>query len=196
VRAAVGRDPAEAPGAAAHVEQVLAGNAQPLEDLSVEGDAPPVPALHHFRPVAGALAPEIARWAGVAGSGLPPRLTAQRATPSVIRRRYGGQPYGRWRTWSGASARVPPQSERSSTGSAIDCVIRYATADDVPALRRLVRQGRLRVFCGPALVAEIDGTVGAAVSLADGQVIADPSQPTGVLEPLFRARRDALLAPS
>jgi hypothetical protein len=89
---------------------------------------------------------------------------------------------------------MAPQSERNSARSATDCVIRYATADDVPALRRLVMQGRLRMFCGPALVAEIGGTVGAAVSLADGQAIADPSQPTGLLRRLLRARRDALLA--
>jgi hypothetical protein len=72
------------------------------------------------------------------------------------------------------------------------CVIRYATADDVPALRRLVKQGRLRAFCGPALVAEIGGNVGAAASLADGHVIVDPAQPNTVLRELLRARRDAL----
>ena len=91
---------------------------------------------------------------------------------------------------------MPPRSERSSEYPAADCVIRYAVADDVPALRRLVRLGRVRVFCGPVLVAEIDGNLGAALSLADGQIIADPSQPTGVLEQLLRARRDALLAAS
>jgi hypothetical protein len=88
-----------------------------------------------------------------------------------------------------------PQSEPSSTHSAADCVIRYATQQDVLALRRLVTQGGVRVFCGPALVAEIGGEVGAAVSLPDGQVIADPSQPTSVLRQL-RTRRDALLAHS
>jgi hypothetical protein len=114
--------------------------------------------------------------------------------PSVIRRRCDGQPSGRWRARSATSARMPPQSQRSNTHSATDCVIRYATTDDVPALRRLVKQARVRVFCGPALVAEIGGTVGAAVSLADGQAIADPSQPTGVLGQLVRTRREALLA--
>jgi hypothetical protein len=89
---------------------------------------------------------------------------------------------------------MPPHSERSSTQSAADCIIRLATADDVPALRRLLTQGRVRVFCGPALVAEIGGSVGAALSLADGHFVADPSQPASVLRQLFRARRDALRA--
>jgi hypothetical protein len=91
---------------------------------------------------------------------------------------------------------MPPQTERRSTQPTSDCVIRYATADDVPALRRLVTQARLRVFCGPALVAEIGGNVRAAVSLAGGHVIADPTHPTGVLGDLLRTRRDALLARS
>lgn len=115
-------------------------------------------------------------------------------TPSVIRRRCDGQPSGRWRARSATSARMPPQSQRNNTHLATDCVIRYATTDDVPALRRLVEQARVRVFCGPALVAEIDGTVSAAVSLADGHAIADPSQPTSVLRQLVRTRREALLA--
>jgi hypothetical protein len=72
-----------------------------------------------------------------------------------------------------------------------DCTIRYATADDVPELRRLLGRDRRRVFCGPALVAEVRGVLGAAVSLANGQVIADPAQPTSVLTQLLRARRDA-----
>ena len=71
-------------------------------------------------------------------------------------------------------------------------VIRYATVDDVPALRRLVELHDPRLFCGPALIGEIGGVPAAAVSLADGRVIADPSQPTTVLRQLLRLRRDAL----
>ena len=69
------------------------------------------------------------------------------------------------------------------------CTIRYATSDDVPALRRLLGRDSRRVFCGPALVAEVRGVLGAAVSLADGQVIADPAQPTKVLTQLLRMCR-------
>ena len=56
-------------------------------------------------------------------------------------------------------------------------IIRYATVDDVPALRRLAGLDSRNVFCGPALIGEIDGVPAAAVSLADGRVIADPSAP-------------------
>jgi hypothetical protein len=52
------------------------------------------------------------------------------------------------------------------------------------------------LFCGPALIAEIGGAAAAAVSLADGRVIADPSQPTTVPRQLLRTRRDALRGPS
>lgn len=86
---------------------------------------------------------------------------------------------------------MPLRNEASIMDPATACVIRYATADDVPALRRLLGRDSRRVFCGPALVAEIRGVLGAAVSLADGQVIADPAQPTSVLRQLLRVRRDA-----
>jgi hypothetical protein len=72
--------------------------------------------------------------------------------------------------------------------------IRYATVDDVPALRRLVELDGPHVFCGPALIAEIGGAPTAAVSLADGRVIADPSQPTSVPRRLLRMRLEALRA--
>ena len=91
---------------------------------------------------------------------------------------------------------MAPHSEQDTTDPATDCVIRYATTDDVPALRRLVAQANARLFCGPALVADVGGVLGAAVSLADGQVIADPSQPTSVLRQLLHTRRNTLLAPS
>jgi hypothetical protein len=70
-------------------------------------------------------------------------------------------------------------------------VIRYATVDDVPELRRLVQLDGARLFCGPALIGEIGGVPAAAVSLADGRVIADPSLPTTALRQLLRTRREA-----
>jgi hypothetical protein len=75
-------------------------------------------------------------------------------------------------------------------------VIRYATVDDVPELRRLVQLDGPRLFCGPALIGEIGGIPAAAVSLADGRVIADPSRPTTVLRQLLRMRREGLRAHS
>jgi hypothetical protein len=90
---------------------------------------------------------------------------------------------------------MPPEREVPANART-DSVIRYATADDVPALRRLVQETRTRAFCGPALVAEVGGTVGAALSLVDGTVIAHPSQTPSRLTHLLRRHRDALLAPS
>jgi hypothetical protein len=85
-------------------------------------------------------------------------------------------------------------TEDETTDPVPDCKIRYATTDDVPALRRLVQRANVRLFCGPALVADVGGALGAAVSLADGQVIADPSQPASVVRQLLRTRRDSSLA--
>jgi hypothetical protein len=72
--------------------------------------------------------------------------------------------------------------------------IRYATVDDVPALRRLAGLDSQSLFCGPALIGEIDGVPAAALSLADGRVIADPFQRTARLTPLLHLRARALRA--
>jgi hypothetical protein len=85
------------------------------------------------------------------------------------------------------------QDERSTTESAAECVIRSARPDDVPALRRLMQLARVHVFCAPALVAETGGSVSAAISLANGRIIADPSRQTSHVMRLLRTRRDALL---
>jgi hypothetical protein len=73
-------------------------------------------------------------------------------------------------------------------------VIRYATVDDVPALRRLVELDGPRLFCGPALIGEIDGTPTAALSMDDGRVTADPFRRTGHLVACLRMRAQALQA--
>jgi hypothetical protein len=85
---------------------------------------------------------------------------------------------------------MPPRNDTTKFA------IRLATTEDVPALRRLVALCRVPLFCGPALVAEIDGNLGAAVSLADGLAVADSSESASAAKRLLRARRDALLAPS
>jgi hypothetical protein len=72
-------------------------------------------------------------------------------------------------------------------------VIRQATVDDEGALRRLAELDGRRPLSGPVLIGEIGGIPVAAVSLADGQITADPFQPTAQLVPLlgirFRAQR-------
>lgn len=79
-------------------------------------------------------------------------------------------------------------------------VIREATDADEHALRWLAELDRQRPLSGPALVGEIDGSPAAAVSLADGRVIADPFRETSVLTQIlhmrFAARRASSHTPS
>ena len=71
--------------------------------------------------------------------------------------------------------------------------IRLATPKDEPALLWLAEidsQGPLRA--GPVLLGEIDGKPQAAISLADGCVIANPFLPTAQLLAHLRMRAGAL----
>ena len=72
-------------------------------------------------------------------------------------------------------------------------VIRQATVDDEGALRRLAERAGRPPLPDPVLIGEIGGIPAAAVSLADGQIAADPSKPTARLVPLlgirFRAQK-------
>jgi hypothetical protein len=72
-------------------------------------------------------------------------------------------------------------------------VIRQATVDDEGALRRLADRAGRPPLPDPVLIGEIRGIPAAAVSLADGQIAADPCKPTARLVPLlgirFRAQR-------
>jgi hypothetical protein len=70
--------------------------------------------------------------------------------------------------------------------------IRRATDADAGALRRLAQLDSQRPITGPALIGDIDGAPAAAVSLADGRVVADPFQPTSSLTELLQMRRRAL----
>ena len=73
-------------------------------------------------------------------------------------------------------------------------VIRQATIDDEPALQRLSALDSQRPLSGRTLIGEIDGAPAAAVSIADGRVIADPFQATAHLIPVLIMRRRALQA--
>ena len=73
-------------------------------------------------------------------------------------------------------------------------VIRQATIDDQPALERLAALDSQRPLSGRTLIGEIEGSPAAAVSVADGRVIADPFQATAHLVPVLIMRRRSLLA--
>jgi hypothetical protein len=73
-------------------------------------------------------------------------------------------------------------------------VIRTATADDSPALRRLARLDSAPPLEGAVLVAEISGTPVAAIAVVEGRAIADPFIPTEHLVVALRARAEGLRA--
>src|SRR5215208_3334573 len=73
-------------------------------------------------------------------------------------------------------------------------VIRQATSSDERTLERLAALDGQRPLSGRALIGEIDGTPAAAISMADGRVVADPFRATAQLLPVLIMRRRSLLA--
>ena len=78
--------------------------------------------------------------------------------------------------------------------SATTHIIRPATAADGAVLERLAVLDSQRPIAAPALIGERDGTAAAAISLADGRVVADPFVPTAQLVAILRLRASALTA--
>lgn len=74
--------------------------------------------------------------------------------------------------------------------------IRMAYPDDREALERLATLDSRPLPAEPLLVAEVDDELWAAVSLPDGDAVADPFRPSGVLVGLLHARRLHLMEPS
>ena len=72
--------------------------------------------------------------------------------------------------------------------------LRYAYADDHEALVRLAALDSAAPPPAPLLLAEVDGELRAALSLADGTSIADPFHPTVALVSLLQARAGQLAA--
>ena len=70
--------------------------------------------------------------------------------------------------------------------------IRMATPDDELELRRLAQLDSASIPAGVLLLAERDGRLQAALSLADGAAIADPFEPTAELLDLLRMRAGRL----
>jgi hypothetical protein len=73
-------------------------------------------------------------------------------------------------------------------------IIRNATEDDQRALQRLAELESQRPLSMPALIAAKRGLPAAAISLADGRIIADPFENTVVLQQLLHYRLGALQA--
>jgi hypothetical protein len=73
-------------------------------------------------------------------------------------------------------------------------LIRLATAEDAASLVRLARRESRSPLAGRVLIGQIDGAPAAAMSLADGRVVADPLRATGHLVACLRVRARALAA--
>ena len=73
-------------------------------------------------------------------------------------------------------------------------VIRQATPGDQAVLERLAALDGQKPLSGRALIGEIDGVPAAAVSMADGRVVADPFKLTAHLVPVLMMRRRSLQA--
>jgi hypothetical protein len=84
----------------------------------------------------------------------------------------------------------------SYTAPAPDITIRLATASDSETLRRLAGRDSSAVPAQPVLMAEVAGELRAAISLAEGTVVADPFHRTSELVEMLRIRaRGASTAP-
>ncbi len=69
-------------------------------------------------------------------------------------------------------------------------LIRTERSEDARAVRRLAALDSAPVPRSPLLLAEVDGSVRAALSLADGGAIADPFHPSGPLVRLLKVRAE------
>jgi hypothetical protein len=77
----------------------------------------------------------------------------------------------------------------ASDGYLIDPVtVRHATRADLPAVARLAELDSARAPSGRILVAELDGSVVAAISLDSGEVFADPFVSTADVVEDLRAK--------
>ncbi len=82
---------------------------------------------------------------------------------------------------------------RSRSATDLEAVsLRVSSDDDAGALARLAELDSSRIPPGPMLLAEVDDHVRAAVSLADGSVLADPFHTTNETIKLLRARAKQL----
>lgn len=74
--------------------------------------------------------------------------------------------------------------------------VRPARDTDGPALERLAGLDSSTPPRGPALVAESDARILAALPLGSGRAIADPFEPTAAMVALLELRREQLREPS
>jgi hypothetical protein len=102
--------------------------------------------------------------------GLRRRMTVMTTTVTTLLRRLAG----------------PVQSlpEAGTT----DLVLRFAGPADAAAIDRLAQLDSRRAPRGAVLLAEVDGSSWAALSIDDGHAVSDPFRPTGELVALLLER--------
>ena len=71
-------------------------------------------------------------------------------------------------------------------------IIRSSNEHDAPALGRLAALDSAQALAGPALVAEVDGEMRAALPMDGSRPVADPFAETAHLVELLRAHAEAL----
>jgi hypothetical protein len=74
----------------------------------------------------------------------------------------------------------------------MNITVRYSVASDLSELARLAALDSASPPRGPALVAEADSRMLAALPLGSGRPIADPFEPTAEIVELLRLRADQL----
>lgn len=73
--------------------------------------------------------------------------------------------------------------------------LRPAHPGDREQLIRVAQRDAAPLPAEPLVVADLDGEIRAAISLADGTVIADPFHPTAAIVAMLREHAEALAAP-
>jgi hypothetical protein len=73
-----------------------------------------------------------------------------------------------------------------------EIAIRFGHEKDAPALQRLAALEDRRLPAGPLVVAEVDGELVAALSVEDGEAVADPFRHTAQVVSLLRLRVEQL----
>jgi hypothetical protein len=91
-----------------------------------------------------------------------------------------------------ASLRKSARRTRGEVSEASAVVIRASRADEARALADLALLDEAELPVGPALVAEVDGSIQAALPLDGGRAIADPFRRTSDLVALLEERASQL----
>ncbi len=89
---------------------------------------------------------------------------------------------------------LQPEDEGTATLEPESITIRPLRADDVAAVEQLAELDQRPVPPGPLLLAEVEGTIEAAIGVEDGRTIANPFSESGGAVSLLHVRAAQLRA--